>query len=78
MRRLLTRPRSRTGKPLLAALLASTALASSSCVLKKPPDAAAIKEEALPAMTLPGQWTAAGGGAGTVADNWLVTLRTTN
>ncbi len=47
---------------------------SAACALKKPPDAAAIKEEALPGMTLPGQWTATGAGAGMVADNWLVTF----
>jgi outer membrane protein, multidrug efflux system len=45
------------------------------CVLKKPPDAAAIKKEALPTAEVPAQWTAAGAGAGTVSDNWLVTFR---
>ncbi len=41
------------------------------CVLNKPPDAEALKELALPSMQPPAQWTAAGAGAGEVADNWL-------
>ena len=45
------------------------------CVLKNPPDTAAIKEEALPAAQIPAQWTAAGAGSGPTADNWLVTFR---
>ena len=60
----------RLSVPLAAAAL--TILAA--CALKKPPDAAAIKESALPTVTLPAQWTAAGAGAGTVADNWLVSF----
>jgi outer membrane protein, multidrug efflux system len=71
MRRLFSLARSQV---LVAALLPAL-LTSSGCALKKPPDAAAIKEDALPGVTLPGQWTAAGAGAGTVADNWLVTFR---
>ena len=34
------------------------------CVLKAPPDAAALKEQALPGVQTPAQWTAAGAGAG--------------
>ena len=45
------------------------------CVLNKPPDTAAVKELALPAMQAPAQWTAAGAGAGDVADNWLAGFR---
>jgi NodT family efflux transporter outer membrane factor (OMF) lipoprotein len=44
------------------------------CALKKPPDAAEIKEQALPKVGVPAQWTARGAGAGQVADNWLVTF----
>ena len=44
------------------------------CALKKPPDAAAIKEQALPQLQAPAQWTAPGAGAGAVADNWLATF----
>ena len=43
------------------------------CVLNKPPDAAAIKELALPTLQVPAQFT--GLGAGTVADNWLAGFR---
>ena len=46
------------------------------CVLKKPPDAAAVKEQALPELQTPAQWTAAGAGAGNVVtDNWLATFQ---
>jgi NodT family efflux transporter outer membrane factor (OMF) lipoprotein len=45
------------------------------CVLKNPPDATSIKNEALPEMTLPSQWAAAGAGTGAVADNWLSSFR---
>ena len=42
------------------------------CALKTPPDAAAIKEQALPGVQTPAQWTAPGAArAGTVSDNWL-------
>ena len=33
------------------------------CALKAPPDAAAVKEQALPALQTPAQWTAAGAGS---------------
>ena len=41
------------------------------CRLKKPPDAAEIKQQALPTFQIPPQWTAAGMTAGAVGDNWL-------
>ena len=47
------------------------ALASSSCALKKPPDATAIREQALPALEVPGAWTATGAGTGAVLDSWV-------
>ena len=53
----------------LATGLVATMVAG--CALKTPPDAAAIKEQALPTLQTPAQWTAAGAGAGAVADNWL-------
>jgi NodT family efflux transporter outer membrane factor (OMF) lipoprotein len=56
--------------PVLAALVATT----TACVLKKPPDTAALKEEALPTVKIPPQWTAAGAGQGVVTDNWLTTF----
>ena len=45
------------------------------CALKTPPDAAAVKEQALPTLQTPAQWTAAGAGAGVVSDNWLAEFR---
>jgi NodT family efflux transporter outer membrane factor (OMF) lipoprotein len=49
-------------------------LAIAGCRLKNPPDAAAIKAEALPTVQVPGQWTAQGAGAGQVAGNWLASF----
>jgi NodT family efflux transporter outer membrane factor (OMF) lipoprotein len=43
--------------------------------LKKPPNAQAIKEQAMPTVNVPPQWTAGGTAAGGVGDNWLVTFR---
>jgi NodT family efflux transporter outer membrane factor (OMF) lipoprotein len=45
------------------------------CVLKDPPDAQAIKDQSMPELTLPGQWTAAGAGSGAITDNWLSGFR---
>ncbi len=59
----------------IAAIVATGLVATmAGCALKKPPDAAAIKEQALPALQTPAQWTAAGAGAGTVSDNWLASF----
>jgi NodT family efflux transporter outer membrane factor (OMF) lipoprotein len=49
--------------------------ASTACVLKKPPDATALKGEAMPHVQTPAQWTAAGAGAGAVTDNWLASFQ---
>ena len=59
--------------PLAIAVAVSVAL--SGCILKKPPDAAAIKEEALPKIDVPPQWRPSPAGQGEVADNWLSTFR---
>lgn len=64
--------RVRRGTIAVAAAVLSTAVA---CALKEPPDAAAIRAEAMPAVAVPGGWTAAGAGAGAVTDNWLATFR---
>jgi outer membrane protein, multidrug efflux system len=71
------RDRSRTGRltRLLMPLWIVVLSTITGCVLKKPPDASAIKGEALPTVEVPGKWTAAGAGAGAVSDNWLVTFR---
>jgi outer membrane protein, multidrug efflux system len=52
--------------------LAAAVIATTSCILNKPPDAATIKKESMPTVAVPAQWTAAGAGAGVVTDNWLV------
>jgi outer membrane protein, multidrug efflux system len=59
----------RLALPLAAGLLAA------SCGLKKPPDTAAIKKEAMPTVAVPEKWTAAGAAAGDVDDNWLAGFR---
>ena len=51
-----------TTAPLAAGLVAAMMIAG--CALKTPPDAAAIKEQALPTLQIPAAWTAAGAGAG--------------
>jgi multidrug efflux system outer membrane protein len=64
--------------PLAAGLVAMVAMVSmmvAGCALKKPPDAAAVKEQALSTLQTPAQWTEAGAGAGTVADNWVAEFR---
>ena len=50
----------------IGALLATGVVATmvAGCALKTPPDAAAVKEQALPTVQPPAQWTAAGAGAG--------------
>jgi outer membrane protein, multidrug efflux system len=58
----------------LVAPLAAASLVVSGCMLKKPPDAAAIKGEAMPKVAVPPQWTAAGAGTGAVTDNWVTTF----
>jgi outer membrane protein, multidrug efflux system len=60
----------RAGLCVAAVLL----LALAGCRLKKPPDTAEIKQEALPTYQIPTQWTAAGAAAGQVAGNWLATF----
>ncbi len=57
-----------------AALMALALTLVPGCVLKKPPDAVALRQEALPRVAVPGQWTAPGTVAGLVADNWVVTF----
>jgi NodT family efflux transporter outer membrane factor (OMF) lipoprotein len=49
----------------------AAAAATTSCILKKPPEAAALKAAAMPSVTVPPQWTAAGAGTGAVSANWL-------
>jgi NodT family efflux transporter outer membrane factor (OMF) lipoprotein len=44
------------------------------CALKKPPDAATVRQQALPALQTPSQWIAPGAGAGMVSDSWLTSF----
>ena len=44
------------------------------CRLKKPPDAAAIQQDALARFAVPGQWTGGRRGGGPVGDNWLASF----
>jgi outer membrane protein, multidrug efflux system len=55
--------------------VAGAILATTACILKKPPDAAAIKERAMPAVAVPPQWTQPGAAPGAVTANWLATFR---
>jgi NodT family efflux transporter outer membrane factor (OMF) lipoprotein len=57
---------------LLTAILVA---AVGGCALKKPPETAEMRREALPNLTLPGQWTAKGGTAGAVTEGWLASFR---
>jgi NodT family efflux transporter outer membrane factor (OMF) lipoprotein len=64
--------------PRLAVRLAiglAAVAAPASCVLKKPPEAAEIKTQAMPSLAVPAQWTAAGAGAGAVTKNWLAEFK---
>ncbi len=59
----------------VAVTIAFAATMVAGCVLNKPPDAAELKELALPTLQVPGQFTGPGAGAGPVADNWLAGFR---
>jgi multidrug efflux system outer membrane protein len=63
------------GAILVSALLMPTQTA---CVLKKPPDAAAIRGEALPTVKIADAWTAAAAGGGAVTGNWLASFQDQN
>ena len=57
-----------------AVLVGAVGAAAAGCVLKNPPDTAAIKAESMPAVAVPDAWNRSGAAAGTVTDNWLVTF----
>jgi len=50
------------------------AAAGAACAVKTPPDTAALRQQALPELQVPDQWTAKGAGAGAAADNWLASF----
>jgi len=68
---------SRDGRRHLVRLILPVAagVLAASCALKNPPDAAALKTEAMPSVALPAEWTGAGAGAGPVAANWLAEFK---
>src|SRR5688572_15992342 len=73
-------PPSKAGRQTRLSTIATIALVSTmatGCVLNKPPDAAEIKELALPGFQTPAQWAEAppGAAASAVADNWLAGFR---
>ena len=74
--RALTAERPKDARPSGVALLVTVAMLAplAGCILKKPPNAAAIKTEALPSVGVPADWKAPGAGAGVVSNNWLVTF----
>ncbi len=53
-------------------LVVATMTAAIGCVLKKPPDAAAIRAEGMPQVSVPDAWRQPLAAAGTAADDWLV------
>ena len=64
----------RPGAAALVCLLAGLLIAMPGCRLKKPPDAAAIQQDALARFAVPGQWTGAIAAGGPVGDNWLASF----
>ena len=59
----------RFARQVAIALAASAA--TTSCILKKPPETAELKAAAMASVTVPPQWTAAGAGTEAVSGNWL-------
>ncbi len=60
------------------ALIASLVAALAGCALKAPPKADEIRQQALPNLTVPAQWTEPGGGAGEVVNGWLAAFKDPN
>jgi multidrug efflux system outer membrane protein len=67
-------PSSRSRATHAAASMAATMVLTVGCAVKAPPDAAAIKEAAMPGVAVPGAWTATGGSATDVSGSWLATF----
>jgi outer membrane protein, multidrug efflux system len=64
----------RSRPAVVLCLLGGLLFAVTGCGLKDPPNVAEIKQQALPTLQVPDQWTAAGAAPGVVADNWLATF----
>src|SRR3954464_14915793 len=59
---------------LRLAAVSVTVLLVTGCALKTPPDAAAIKAEAMPKVDVPGAWKALPSAGTAVADNWIASF----
>ncbi len=70
-----SRDRVRRGQRAAALVVGLLSMMTPACLLKNPPDLATIKQEALPTVKVPDQWTAAGAVTGAAPDNWLATFR---
>jgi multidrug efflux system outer membrane protein len=57
-----------------AALGLGLSAAAAGCVLKNPPDAAAIRTEAMPTVAVPDAWNRPGAAQGMVSDSWLASF----
>ena len=62
---------------LTISLAAATLIAAVGCVLKKPPDAAAVKAEGMPQVSVPEVWSQPLAAPGAVADDWLAAFQDT-
>ena len=72
---MVSRNRSSTGGARRLALpLAAIVAVAWGCVLKSPPDTAALQADALPAVQVPSAWTAAATGSVAANDNWLASF----
>ena len=67
--------RSGARRAVRLAILLAASVPATSCILKKPPEAAELKATAMPSVTVPPQWTAAGAGTGAVSSNWLTEFK---
>ena len=65
----------RSRRMAAAAATAALLAAPAGCVLRNPPDAAALKTEAMPTVAVPPAWIAAKTTGGPVQDNWLASFR---
>jgi len=60
--------------PALRLAAFAVPLALAGCMFNAPPDRKTLAGEAMPTVTTPGAWTAAGAAAGAVRDDWLATF----
>jgi NodT family efflux transporter outer membrane factor (OMF) lipoprotein len=68
------RRRGRSTAARQAAVAAAVLLLTTSCAVRKPPDTAALKTEAMPTVAVPPAWISAKTTGGPVQDNWLASF----